>query len=84
MSKFIAALFAISQDMDTTQSFSGSSVLKNPPANDGDMGSIPGSGRTPGEGNGNPLQYSRLGNAIVRGAGLAIIHGLTKELDMTE
>ena len=57
---------------------------KNPPANAGDVGSIPGLGRSSGEGNGNPLQYSRLGNPIVRGAGLAIIHGLTKELDMTE
>ena len=52
--------------------------------NAGDTGLIPESERSPGEGNGNPLQYSRLGNAIVRGAGLAIIHGLTKELDMTE
>ena len=36
----------------------GASVAKNPPANAGDTGSIPGSGRSPGEGNGNPLQYS--------------------------
>ena len=38
-------------------SFPDGSVVKNPPANAGDMGSIPGSGRSPGEGNGNPLQY---------------------------
>ena len=38
--------------------FPGGSVVKNPPANVGDMGLIPGSGRSPGEGNGNPLQYS--------------------------
>jgi len=38
--------------------FPGGSVAKNPPANAGDAGSIPGSGRFPGEGNGNPLQYS--------------------------
>ena len=63
--------------------FDGSAV-KNPPANDGEVGSIPGSGRSAGEGNGNPLQYSRLGNPIVKGAWLATIHGLTKELDMTE
>ena len=39
-------------------SFPGGSVVKNPPANQGDTGWIPGSGRSPGEGNGNPLQYS--------------------------
>ena len=38
------------------------SVIKNPPANAGDMSSVPGLGRSPGEGNGNPLQYSWLGN----------------------
>ena len=42
--------------------FPGGSVVKNPPANAGDVGSIPGSGRSPGEGNGNPLQYSCLEN----------------------
>ena len=41
-------------------SFPGSSVIKNPPANAGDIGSIPGLGRDPGEGNGDLLQYSRL------------------------
>ena len=41
--------------------FPGVSAFKNPPANAGDMGSIPGLGRSPGEGNGNPLQYSCLG-----------------------
>ena len=40
--------------------FSGGSAVKNLPANAGDMGSIPGSGRSPGEGNGNPVQYSSL------------------------
>ena len=43
--------------------------VKNPPANTGDMGSIPGSGRSPGVGNGNPSQHSCLGNPMVRGAG---------------
>ena len=42
--------------------------LKNPPANIGDAGLIPGSGRSPGEGNRKPLQYSCLGNATDRGA----------------
>ena len=47
-------------------------TVKNPPANAGDvrgMGLIPGSGRSPGEGNGNPLQYSCLGNSMDRGPG---------------
>ena len=45
-----------------TGGFPGDSVVKNPPANAGYTGSIPGSGRAPGEGNGNLLQYSCLGN----------------------
>ena len=48
--------------------FSGGSVVNNPPANAGDMGLIPGLGRSPGKGNGNPLQYSCLGNLMDRGA----------------
>jgi len=48
--------------------FPGGSVVKNPPANAVDLGSIPGSGRSPGEGNGNPLQYSCLENPMDRGA----------------
>ena len=40
--------------------FSGDSVVKNPPANGGDVGSIPGWGRSPGEGNSNPLPYSSI------------------------
>ena len=46
----------------------GDSVLKNPPANAGDVGSIPGSERSTGEGNGNPLRYVCLGNPMDRGA----------------
>ena len=53
-------------------------MIKNLPANAGDEGSIPGSGRTPGEGNGNPLQYSCLENPMDRGAAWAIIHGVAK------
>ena len=48
--------------------FPGGSVVKNMPVKAGDAGSIPGSGRYPGEGNGNPLQYSCLGNPTDRGA----------------
>ena len=46
--------------------------------NIGDLGSIPGLGRSPGEGNGNPLQYSCLENPIDRGAWWATVHGITK------
>jgi len=46
--------------------------------NAGDPGSIPGSGRSPGEGNGNPLQYSCLENPMDRGAWWATVHGVTK------
>jgi len=48
--------------------FPGGSVVKNLPANAGDMGSIPGWGRSPGEGNGNPFQYFCLRNYMDRGA----------------
>ena len=65
---------AILADMD----FSGGSVVKNPPANAGGAGSIPGSGRSPGEGNGNPLQYSCLGNPMDKEAWQAIVHGVPK------
>ena len=48
-------------------------MVKNPPANAGDMGSIPGLGRSSGEGNGNPLQFSCLGNPMDRGAWRATV-----------
>ena len=54
------------------------SMVKNPPPNAGDTDSIPGLGRSPGEGNGSPLQYSCLGNSMDRGAWRAIVHGATK------
>ena len=57
--------------------FSGGSAVKNPPANAGDAGSTPGSGRSPGERNGNPLQYSCLENPKDR-VWRATVHGLTK------
>ena len=56
----------------------GGSVVKNLSANAGDTGSIPGSGRFPREGNGNPLQYSCLGNPMDRGALWATVHGVTE------
>ena len=52
--------------------------------NAGDMGLIPGSGRFPGAGNGNPLQYSCLGNPTDRGDWQATVHRVAKESDTTE
>ena len=52
-------------------------------ANEGDAGLIPGSGRSPGEGNGNPLQYSCLGNPMDRGAWWATVHRVIMESDGT-
>ena len=60
------------------------SVVKNPPANAGDTGLIPESGRAPGEGNGNPLQYFCLENPMDRGAWQGTIHEVTKEQDTTQ
>ena len=53
------------------------------PANIADAGSGPESGRAPGKGNGNPLQYSCLGNPMDRGARWATVHGVAKGLDRT-
>ena len=53
-------------------------MVKNLTANVGDLGSIPGSGRSPGEGNGNPLQYSCLEDSMNRGARWATVHGVAK------
>ena len=58
-------------------------MVKNLPVNAGDVGSIPGLGRSPGEGNGGPLQYSCLGNPMGRGAWRATVHGVAKS-DTTE
>ena len=64
-------------------SFSGGSMVRNHPASAGDVGSISGSGRSLGEGNGSPLQYSCLETSTDRGAGQATVHGVTEESDMT-
>ena len=57
----------------------GGPVVKNPASSAGDMGSIPGQeDRSPGEGNGNPFQYSCLENSMDRGALQAIVHGISK------
>ena len=59
-------------------SFPGGSEVKAAACNAGDMGLIPGLGRSPGERNGNPLQYSRLENSMDRGAWWATVHGVAK------
>ena len=53
-------------------------MAKNPPANAGDLGSIPGLARSPGEGNSNPLQHSCLGNPMDRVVWWATVHGVSK------
>ena len=62
--------------------FPGDLAVKNLPANAGDMGLIPGSGRPPGEQNGYPLQYSCLENSMDRGAWQ--VHGVSKESDTSQ
>jgi len=64
--------------------FPGGSVVKNPPANAGDAGSLHGLGRPPGEENDNPLQYSCLEKSVYGEAWRAVVHGVTKESDVTE
>ena len=61
----------------------GSVVVKNLPANTEGLGSIPGWGRSPGEGNGNPLQYPYLGNPMDKGAGRLLSKGLKKSSTQT-
>ena len=58
--------------------FPGDLVGKESARNAGDLGSLPGSGRSSGEGNGNPLQYSCLENSMDRGAWQAAVHGVPK------
>ena len=63
---------------DNQNGFPGGSVVKNLPATAGDVGSISGSGRSAEEGNGNPLQYSCLGNPTVRGAWWAAVRRVAR------
>jgi len=62
--------------VEKTWGFPNGSVVENLPPNTGDAGSFPGPGRSPGEGNGNPLQYSCLGSPMDRGAWSAKVRGV--------
>ena len=78
----LSQLFQIDEKRNTpvyvvTQGFPGGSVVRNPPTNvgaAGDAGLIPGSGRSPGGGNGNPFQFSCLGSPTDRGAWWTAVH----------
>ena len=77
-SRFSLVLFVFPK---ASKGFPGGTMVKNLPANagdTGDMGSIPGSGRSPGGGHGNPLQYSCLENPMDRGAWWATAHGVAR------
>ena len=82
----IAALFPSTETghLPLFRGFTGCSDAKESTCNVGAPGSIPGSGRSLGGGNGNPLQYSCLENSMDRGAWQATVQGVTKELDMTK
>ena len=66
------------------EGFPGGSLVKNLPADAGDVGSNPGWGRSPGGGNDNPLQYACLGHSTDRGVWWAAVHGVVKESDVTK
>ena len=74
-------VWALSLHLNSSSGLPGGSVVKNPPASAGDSGdasSISGSGRSLGEGNGNPFQHSCLGNPMDRGAWWATVHRVSK------
>ena len=66
------------KEANVSLGFSGGSAVKNPPVSAGDLGSVPGSGRSPSEGKGSPLQCSCPGNPRDRGAWQAMVHGVAK------
>ena len=73
-------------EVELLRGFPADSVVKNPPANSEnvrDTGLIHGSGRSPGEGDGSPFQYSCLENSMDRGAWWTIVHGMAEESDTT-
>ena len=76
--RLISFQMLILSSLCTSAGFPGGSEVKVSACNEGDLGSIPGSGRSPGEGNGNPLQYSCLENPMVGGVWWATVHGVAK------
>ena len=85
--QFLGREDALEEDRITTPvflGFLGGSDSKESTCNVGDLGSIPGLGKSPGGGHGNLLQYSCLENPMDRGAWWATVFGVKKELDMTE
>ena len=78
-----AASGALLTHLEIYKDFPGGAVVNNQLADAGDAGLIPGSGRSPGVGSGNPLQYSCLGNPMDREAWWATVQWVSKELDMT-
>ena len=78
MSDFICSFLFIYLAAVGLLGFPGGSDGEESACNEGDLGSIPGLGRPPGEGNGNPLQYSCLENSMDGGTWRAIVHGVTK------
>ena len=86
MEEWLACLLCSGQYSKTKcqEGFPGGSDVKVSACNAGDLCSITGSRRSPGEGNGNPLQYSCLENSMDRGAQWTIVHGVRNELNMTE
>ena len=75
---FFSFLSNVSSALESIPGFPGSPDGKENACNAGDLGSIPGLGRSSGEGNGNPLQYSFLENSMDRGAWWAIVHRVAK------
>ena len=78
MSQRYLHCLSINFKYDTVKGFPGGSDSKASACNAGDLGSIPGLGRSPGDGNGNPLQYSYLENSMDGGAWWATVHGVAK------
>ena len=76
--QFLKTMLPIWKPLIETKGFPCSSVGKESACSAGDLGSIPGLGRSPGEANGNPLQYPCLENLMDRGAWWAAVHGVAK------
>ena len=74
----VCTLHDVSFFTKVRKDFPSGSMVKNLPANAGDAGSVPGWGRSPGEGNGNPLQYSCQENSMDRGVSWATVHGVAR------